>query len=209
MHQNNIGMERDELKLVIGNPPISDIARIEKDLYIFDVDDTLIDTTAKVRIVNVYNQIVARVGTKTYNAPKTAERLLDKGLRFDYSEFNSLEQIMKEPKRTPFTSLISAAATKGDRCYIITAREDRNMLWLWLKSNGVNIPADNIIVNERVDLELAEWKKRKLYGICAQVHNPDFHNLNIKIWEDDEACRQAMMELNTMPNVMVELMDID
>jgi len=151
-----------------------------KNVYIFDVDDTLIDTKACIRAIDEHGNVVMRAGTKEFNAPDSTERLLTPGLHWDFSEFESLEQIMSETKLPAFWTLGGQHGNPNSVCYIITARQKQMMLFSWLMQNNIFVPIERIMCYERGTGTVADFKARMMYKILAD--NP---NCNIHIYEDD------------------------
>lgn len=136
-------------------------------VYIFDVDDTLIATTACIRAIDEKGEVVFKAGTKVFNAPNSTERLLRPGLSWDFSEFESLEQIMSEPTKPAFDYLKSLPA--HSKIYIITARQKQDMLHKWLLENNVCIGADHIYCFDRnFDGTVAQWKGKIVDSIITK-----------------------------------------
>ncbi len=137
-----------------------------KTLYIFDVDDTLIDTKACIRAIDKDGNTVFRAGTKVFNAPDSTERLLQPGLTWDFTEFESLEQIMSEPKLPAFEALCRAVQD-DEFVIILTARQKWVMLHAWLVANGIDFPIDHIFCYDRSSkLNVPEWKGYVTRCLC-------------------------------------------
>lgn len=168
-----------------------------KKIYIFDVDDTLIDTKACIRAIDENGNEVFRAGTKVFNAPDSTERLLRPGLSWDFSEFESLEQIKSERTLEPFNVLMAVADKYP--CYIITARQRNDMLHTWLNDAGIKIDIDNIFCfNRDYKGTVAHWKEETLLNIIMQEGAGEVH-----IYEDDvnnlRAMEEAVIMLNATP----------
>lgn len=161
-------------------------------IHVFDVDDTLIDTQACIRAIDSEGNIVFRAGTKVFNAPDSTARLLTPGLKWDFTEFESLDQMMSEPKRAPFKRLMQEAAINRNNCYICTCRQKRQMLWRWLTKNGIHIPIANIFCYDNTTgLSPADWKAET---ICSTAWKYDCGNVVVHIYEDDEHFKEAILE---------------
>lgn len=165
-----------------------------KDIYVFDVDDTLIDTRACIRAVDRDGHTVFRAGTKAFNAPDSTSRLLTPGLRWDFTEFISLDQIMSEPTRKPFETLKSLAADPRNvsDIYICTCRQARTMLWNWLALNGIKIPLTNIYCYDAsTGLTSAEWKGKTVCSIARKYNQED---CVVHVWEDDKNFKESIFD---------------
>lgn len=165
-------------------------------IYVFDVDDTLIDTKACVRAVDAAGNIVFRAGTQTFNAPDSTSKLLTPGLRWDFSEFESLEQIMSEPKRAPFEKLKKLAADRK-KVYICTCRQKRHMLWKWLALNGIRIPIDHIMCYDASEgMSPADWKAYHITKVAHDIANANYWSTNVivHLYEDDRNFKDAIFE---------------
>lgn len=171
-------------------------------VYIFDVDDTLIATTACIRAIDETGKVVFKAGTKVFNAPDSTERLLRPGLTWDFSEFESLEQIMSEPAKPAFNYLKSLPA--HSKIYIITARQRQDMLHKWLRENNVHIGIDHIYCFDRsFDGTVAQWKG-KIVDFIILKH--PYHHL--MIFEDDYNNCAAMADACGRREVPFQLMPI-
>lgn len=170
---------------------------METGIYIFDVDDTLIDTRACIRAVDESGQIIFRAGTKEFNNPKNAEQLLLPGLRWDFTEFESLEQICSEPTLPAFDVLKEVIKNKNNSVHIITARQSIWMLHDWLWANGIPIEYSHIHCYDRDAGEtVAQFKARTLTGIYeGSTYN------DVYIYEDDELNANAMIDVSGSHNI--------
>lgn len=70
-----------------------------KDLIIFDIDDTLLHTTAKIKVVNDSGQVVRELTNQEFNNYK-----LQPGEQFDFGEFRNAEKFRQES--TPIGPMI-------------------------------------------------------------------------------------------------------
>lgn len=165
---------------------------IMKDVYIFDVDDTLIDTTACVRAVDGTGKIVFKAGTKVFNAPDSTERLLEPGLQWDFSEFTSLHQMIREPHRPPFKVLSTLGENPDNRnkLFIVTARQARDMLYTWLHLEGIPINRNDIYCFDADQFKsVAEYKAHAVNNIIDRC----WGDCVVHIWEDDPHFRKAIV----------------
>ena len=166
------------------------------DIYVFDVDDTLINTKACVRAVDSNGNIIFRAGTQTFNAPDSTARLLTPGLRWDFSEFESLEQIMSEPTREPFETLKELVAARK-KVFICTCRQNQHMLWKWLRRNNIKIPMERIMCYDASEgLSPADWKAYHITKVAHDLNNATgwSEQVVVHLWEDDQNFKDAIFE---------------
>lgn len=133
-------------------------------LHVFDVDDTLFHTTARVKVKHGDKE-VASLSNSEFNTHKLAP-----GHHYDFSEFRDAEKFSKESK--PMSRMLgkmkaihSNAKKTGSKVIIATARADFDNKEKFLgafKKHGVDI--DNIHVhragNDKGEGTVAEKKAR-------------------------------------------------
>ena len=108
---------------------------------VLDFDDT---------VMSPNNVVYATLGGKTIKVPakdfvKRAKELTDKGYTFDFKDFINVRGNKKGPY---FERMFKQIEKHGpDSFFILTARQPEAAVAIhgWLKSNGVNIPLENII----------------------------------------------------------------
>lgn len=169
------------------------------DVYVFDVDDTLIDTTAQVLVKDHNGNILARLGSRTYNERENlkTEEFFQPGIHFDYSEFDSLEKLCREPKRITFYLLENLVRRKKNRdTFILTARNNQAILGQWLESNHIHLPGSHIITggNKIQYSSTGIWKREQLLSELSSIYS-GYDLLRIHIYEDDENCRSELQAL--------------
>ena len=101
-------------------------------LLVFDVDDTLINTSARI-FVRRNDKLVKTLTNSEYNTYK-----LRPGEWFDYSEFADPEILSKETF-TKYWDTLKREYNKGTHISIITARNDANMIREFFLKNGIDI----------------------------------------------------------------------
>ena len=106
-----------------------------KGLTIFDIDDTMFKSKARVRVVDTKtNKVVKILEPKSFNSYKLA-----KNQEFDYGEFKSSKIFYQTA--TPIArmiqkakAIIKNATAKGSKVIIVTARSDMDDKNLFLKT---------------------------------------------------------------------------
>lgn len=124
------------------NQYITEASKEGHGLHVFDVDDTLFHTTAKVNVMHGPKKVAA-LSNSEYNTHK-----LEPGHRYDYSEFNSSDKFDSES--TPMPKMLNklkaihgnVKKTHGSKVIINTARADfdnKNKFLDTFRKHGVDI----------------------------------------------------------------------
>jgi len=119
-----------------------------KGLTIFDIDDTMFKSKARVRVIDTKTQKVKKIlEPKSFNSYK-----LGKGEEFDYGEFKSSKLFYQTA--TPIARMINKAkaiiknaTVKGSKVIIVTARADMDDKDLFIKTfEAHGIPMKDVYV---------------------------------------------------------------
>lgn len=119
-----------------------------KGLTIFDIDDTMFKSKARVRVIDIKTQKVKKIlEPKSFNSYK-----LGKGEEFDYGEFKSSKLFYQTA--TPIARMINKAkaiiknaTAKGSKVIIVTARADMDDKDLFIKTfEAHGIPMKDVYV---------------------------------------------------------------
>ena len=166
----------------------------DRGLHVFDVDDTLFHTTAKVRVMKGKKQVAA-LSNSEYNTHK-----LPKGHSYDYSEFRSSEKFDSESKPNKrmlekMKSLHVKTKAKGGKVIINTARadfDDKDKFLGTFRKHGVDI--DNIHVyragNDKGEGTVAE---KKANIIRKHLASGDYSHASL--YDDSEHNLQHFLKL--------------
>ena len=103
-----------------------------KRIILFDIDDTLIHTTAKIG-VKKNNRIIKKLHNSDFN-----EYELKSGESFDFDEFNDFKLLNNE-EFTKYWNTLKREYKKGTHIGIITARSNRDMIFKFFKNKGIEI----------------------------------------------------------------------
>lgn len=113
--------------------------------HVFDIDDTLVLTDGKIKVVNPLNGVrllSAKEFTKYQQHPHDS---------FDFSEFNDVDKLMNGTLVKDVCMIIRDCHDAGERIAVITAREQVWQIVHFLKECiGVTIPPEMVLaVNEK------------------------------------------------------------
>jgi len=171
-----------------------------KRAYIFDFDETLVITDAKIHVYRngVY---VKSMNSKQYNFYKR-----DKNDTLDFSDFNDPELVVKAKKYKmwPVISNVNKAV-KEDRStsdiYILTARSPiiKSAIYEFLKKNGIDININNILTigDSEGRINISEEKKAVLRKL-AQKYN------DVVFFDDDPKNIQLAQGIKNVRTRLVE-----
>ena len=165
-------------------------------IYIFDLDNTLINTTARVKIGGSYynSQEFNKLDLHSIGYLSSLN-----GPGIDYSEFDSLDQLLKEPiiKET-FDQLINAY-NSGSTIYILTSRFDPKIIQEWLLKNNycsIVIPMDRILTRSNEEacpgmdkMNAKDFKRIQLFRLLNK-----FGPIELHYFEDDFNTIKSIIE---------------
>jgi len=172
----------------------------KKNLIIFDIDDTLLHTTAKIKVVK-NGQVVCDLTNQEFN-----NYTLKPGEEFDFGEFRNAEKFNRESK--PIEPMINKLKTilahSGNSDVImLTARADFDNRDLFLKTfTNLGIDMSRVHVHRAGDLpgdEIPAEKKAVYVRNYAKTGKYD----HIRLYDDSRS------NLEVFKNLKTEFPDID
>ena len=145
---------------------------IKKKAYVWDFDDTLVKTEAKVHVL-VNGRRVKSITPTEYNTYSQQP-----GETFDMSDFTDPRFILAAKKYKLWPALENVANAKKmgrseSDIYILTARSDKAQIPIhtFLKRNGVDIPLDNIFTvgnDKGLEYDIAAEKRKILTALTGE-----------------------------------------
>lgn len=143
-------------------------------VLVFDIDDTLITSDAKV-LVKKNGKTIRELNSKEFNDYKLGE-----GEEYSYERFRDIN-IMLSSEMRPYFNTLKREYNKGVHISILTAREDKKMIHdFFIKKSGIDIHPNLIFTSgdDKSDCSVAEKKAkciRKLvqYGYRTLVFFDD------------------------------------
>lgn len=106
-------------------------------ILLFDVDDTLIYTTAHI-LIRKNGKVIKRITNAEYN-----NYTLGPGETFDYTEFDD-PKILDNEHFTKYWDTLKREYRRGTHIGILTARGDIDMIYNFFKKKGIDIKSDLI-----------------------------------------------------------------
>lgn len=166
-------------------------------IMVFDLDDTLVITQAKIRVCDKLTGKCFELTPEEFNEyEKNPNHVLD------FSDFKSLE-VMKAGKLIMYYLKILAEAYKsGIAIGIVTARDDRDMIYKWMREHvGFRIDRDLIYaVNDPIHHfkgSISERKKEAFVELAKQ----GFHNF--QFFDDDQNNLDLVKTLETEYDIKI------
>lgn len=160
-------------------------------ILVFDLDDTLVISSAKIKVCNKKTGECYSLTPEEFN---TYEKGDDEDLNFD--EFKSLE-IMKAGKLIDYYLKIFKEAYRSKLAVgIVTARDDRKMIYRWLREHvGFRIDNDLIFaVNDPVHKfkgSISDRKKQAFKELIDMGYN------DLQFYDDDDANLRLVKSLES------------
>ena len=166
-----------------------------KGISIFDFDDTLALTSSKV-IVTFPNGRVTKITPSEF--AKRAQRLEERGAKFDFSEFNKVI----DGKPGPLINKLKKAIDKfgNANIFVLTARPQASAysIYEFLKGLGLEIPLNNIVGLENGTAQAkADWVIDK----AAEGYN-DFFFVD-DVYANVEAVQNALDQIDVNRDVQI------
>jgi len=169
-------------------------------LTIFDIDETLFHTKAKVQVVKE-GKVIRTLDNREYNSYQ-----LKQGESFDYGQFRSakifietstpIAKVIKRAKR-----IIRFATRKGSKVIIVTARQDMDDKKLFkqaFKDHGIDI--GRIYVERAGNVGKEKVSENKLVIFKKYLDTKRY--ARIRLFDDDKNNLNAFLSLkNEYPNV--------
>lgn len=169
-------------------------------LTIFDIDETLFHTKAKVQVVKE-GKVIRALDNQQYNSYQ-----LKQGESFDYGQFRSAK-IFKETS-TPIAKVIKRAkriihfaTRKGSKVIIVTARQDMDDKILFkqtFKDHGIDI--GRVYVERAGNVGKEKVSENKVVIFKKYLDTKRY--ARIRLFDDDKNNLNAFLSLkNEYPNV--------
>lgn len=176
----------------------------ETSITVFDLDDTLVITDAKIKVCNIVTGDCHELTPEEFNEYES-----NPNDKLDFDDFKSLE-IMKAGDLIHYYLKILAEAYKMKRAVgIVTARDDREMIYKWLKEHvGFHIAKDLIYaINDPVHGLKGSIAEKKQQAFREYI---DMGYKKIQFFDDDDANLRLVKELQSdYPDVEISVYKAD
>jgi len=166
-----------------------------KGLTIFDIDDTMFKSKARVRVIDTKTQKVKKIlEPKSFNSYK-----LGKGEEFDYGEFKSSKLFYQTA--TPIARMINKAkaiiknaTVKGSKVIIVTARADMDDKDLFIKTfEAHGIPMKDVYVERAGNMSGKNSAANKSIIFRKYIKTGKFKR--VRLFDDHVENLKALLDL--------------
>lgn len=168
-------------------------------IILFDLDDTIIHTTAEIYVVKGGKRIKKLTNTEFNEyTPKHGET-------FDFDEFND-PNILASSKFTKYWDTLKREYSKGTHVGILTARGDSDMIKKFFLQNGIRIKDELVMAINDPSLGLhgtIQQKKAEAIGILANAGYKLF-----VFFDDNESNLKAAKELENEYDITIKTVKV-
>lgn len=168
-------------------------------IILFDLDDTIIHTTAKISVLK--DGICIKKLTNT----EFNDYVLKSGEYFSFEEFDNYD-ILKQSAFTIYWNTLKREYSKGTHIGILTARNDCDMIKKFFLANGIRIKDELIIAVNDKDLGLKgsiQQRKSEAISILANAG----YKLFI-FFDDNEPNLKSAKKLEKEYNIKVQTVKV-
>ena len=163
-------------------------------IILFDVDDTLIHTTAHI-LVRKNGKVVKRITNAEFN-----EYVLQPGESFDFAEFDD-PKILDNEEFTPYWNTLKREYKKGTHIGILTARGDTDMIHKFFKKKGIDIKYQLIFAVGDPKLKLNGTIAERKADIISKLVKLGYKTF--VFFDDNESNLQSAKQLESRYNIKV------
>lgn len=175
---------------------------ISSKLAVFDLDDTLIVSSAKIQVLDVKTgKVIKSLTPAEFNYFKPTNKH-----SLSFTEFEDLEILKKSSFITEVLSKLKEFYRRGTHVAIVTARSDSKMIREFFLINGIDIHPDLVIaVNDpKIGFKgsIAERKKEAIHRLVEEGYS------EFVFFDDNEENLALAKEVEKEKNVTVETIKV-
>lgn len=168
-------------------------------IILFDLDDTIIHTTAEIYVIKNGKRI------KTLTNTEFNEYVPKHGESFDFDEFND-PNILASSKFTKYWDTLKREYAKGTHIGILTARNNSEMIKDFFLRNGIRIKDELVMAINDPSLGLhgtIQQKKSEAIGILAKAGYKLF-----VFFDDNESNLKAAKSLENEYSITIKTVKV-
>ena len=172
---------------------------ISDKIILFDLDDTIIHTTAKISVFK-NGECIKKLSNSDFN-----DYILKSGESFGFEEFGDFD-ILSKSKFTPYWDTLKREYNKGTHIGILTARNNCDMIKKFFLKNGIRIKDDLIMAINDSSLGLSgtiQQRKSEAISILAAAG----YKLFI-FFDDNEPNLESAKKLEKKYNIKVQTVKV-
>lgn len=163
-------------------------------IILFDVDDTLIHTTAHI-LVRKNGKVIKRITNAEFN-----EYVLRPGESFDFAEFDD-PKILDNEEFTPYWNTLKREYKKGTHIGILTARGNVDMIDKFFKKKGIDIKSELIFAVGDPKMGLSGSIAERKAVVISQLVQLGYKTF--VFFDDNESNLQSAKQLEKRHNIRV------
>ena len=152
----------------------------KSNIFIFDIDDTLVITNAKIIVTDTDSGETLSLSPEDFNSYQSNDKHV-----LDFDEFKSLEILKAGKLIEKYLKVLEVNYKKGNAIGVITARDEQDLIFTWLKEHvGFHVDKKLIFaVNDPIhgfEGNIAAKKKQ------AFTEFIDMGYINLTFFDDDK-----------------------
>lgn len=168
-------------------------------IILFDLDDTLIHTTAEI-LLKKDNKVVKKISNTEFN-----DYVLKPGESFDFAEFDD-PKILASSKFTKYWNTLKREYNKGTHIGILTARSDCDMIKKFLLDNGIRIKDELVMAINDPKLGLSGTIQQKKAEAIKILANAGYNTFIF--FDDNEGNLQSAKKLESEQHITVKTVKV-
>lgn len=168
-------------------------------IMLFDLDDTLIHTTAEILLFKD-GKFVRKISNTEFN-----DYVLKSGESFDFAEFDD-PKILASSKFTRYWNTLKREYRKGTHIGILTARSDCDMIKNFLLNNGIRIKDELVMAINDPKLGLSGTIQQKKAEAIKILANAGYNTFIF--FDDNEGNLQSAKKLESEYRITVKTVKV-
>ena len=168
-------------------------------IMLFDLDDTLIHTTAEILLFKD-GKFIRKISNTEFN-----DYVLKPGESFDFAEFDD-PKILASSKFTRYWNTLKREYRKGTHIGILTARSDCDMIKNFLLNNGIRIKDELVMAIYDPKLGLSGTIQQKKAEAIKILANAGYNTFIF--FDDNEGNLQSAKKLEKEYDIVIKTVKV-
>lgn len=168
-------------------------------IMLFDLDDTLIHTTAEILLFKD-GKFIRKISNTEFN-----DYVLKSGESFDFAEFDD-PKILASSKFTKYWNTLKREYRKGTHIGILTARSDCDMIKNFLLDNGIRIKDELVMAINDPKLGLSGTIQQKKAEAIKILANAGYNTFIF--FDDNEGNLQSAKKLEKEYDIVIKTVKV-
>lgn len=168
-------------------------------IMLFDLDDTLIHTTAEILLFKD-GKFIRKISNTEFN-----DYVLKPGESFDFAEFDD-PKILASSKFTKYWNTLKREYRKGTHIGILTARSNCDMIKNFLLNNGIRIKDELVMAINDPKLGLSGTIQQKKAEAIKILANAGYNTFII--FDDNEGNLQSAKKLEKEYDIVIKTVKV-